>query len=235
LAAASVINFFFLKIDIVSKITISALILIPILLDLLALQHRGHVRVDYREGTRYPQILSASLACGVALAIMSLFDREILFLEPFLRWFIPGLMIKALIWFVIDLDWIRSLYEKSRVATMITVAAFVLLPSFWIGGGIYQVNKHLDQSPVIWNATKVISKRISRSKTVNYVIKLEPWSKEIKKPLKINVTRKEYQELVVGERAKIGVRQGALKIQWVIGVKPASRWKMKKALSNAPP
>jgi hypothetical protein len=76
---------------------------------------------------------------------------------------------------------------------------------------------------VIWNATTVISKRISRSKTINYVIKLEPWSKKIKKPFKISVTRKEYQELVVGEPAKIGVRQGALKIPWVIGVKPASR------------
>jgi hypothetical protein len=222
LAAVCAINFFFLKIDLVTKVTISALIIIPILLDLLAFHHRGHLRVDYREGTRYPQIFTGSMTCGVALTLVSLFDSDILFLEPFLSWFIPALMIKTLVWVVIDLNWIRMLYEKARLAAMITVAAFCILPAFWIGGSIYQVNKLLDHSPVIWNDTKVISKRISRSRTTSYVIKLEPWNKNIKKPLKINVTSKEFQLLVSGELARIGVRRGALNIPWVVGVTPAT-------------
>ena len=69
LATACVVNYFFFKFDSVTKITIGALIIIPILLDLLALQHRGHIRVDYREGTRYPQIFSGSMTCGVALTL----------------------------------------------------------------------------------------------------------------------------------------------------------------------
>jgi hypothetical protein len=214
-----VTNFFLLKIEVVAGLVISALIIQPILLDILAVKHRDHIRVDYREGTRYPQIFTGSMTCGVALTLVSLFDSDILYLEPFLNWFIPGIMIKTLIWVVIDLDRIRILYEKARLAALITVIAFLFLPSFWIGGSIYQVNKHLDQSPLIWNNTTVISKRISRSRTINYVIRFEPWSQKIKNPLQINVSQKEYQELVVGKPAKIGVRRGALKIPWVAGVK----------------
>jgi hypothetical protein len=52
LASVCVFNFFFHKFDSLTQITSGALIIIPILLDLLALQHRGHIRVDYRKDTR---------------------------------------------------------------------------------------------------------------------------------------------------------------------------------------
>jgi hypothetical protein len=219
-AVAGVLNFLFLKLDVLFKITISALVCIPILLDIVALHQRGHVHVDTREGSRYPEIFSASMVCGVALALMSLLDRDVLFLEAFLRWFIPALLLKALIWLIIDRKRIRVLHQKSRAVSAITVAAFFLLPSFWVGGSLYQINKHLDKSPVIWNATTVLNKRISKSRTVSYVIKLKPWHKEIEGPLKVTVSKEEFRKLVVGEPAKIGVRRGALSIPWVFGVKP---------------
>lgn len=93
-------------------------------------------------------------------------------------------------------------------------------PSFWVGGSLYQIDKLLDKSPMIWHATTALNKRISKSKTVNFVIKLEPWHKGVEGPLKVTVSQEEFRRLVVGESAKIGVRRGALSIQRVSGVEP---------------
>lgn len=142
------------------------LVAIPILLDLLALRNRGDIRIDYQEGTRYPQIFSGTLACGIAVALLSMFDKTTLLGNEFYRWFIPIALAKGLLWLYIDFDRLRMLRTRSRFASTVTAASLVLLPAFWVGGSLYQVNQHFDNSSLSWNATEVLNTRRSSGKTV---------------------------------------------------------------------
>lgn len=217
-ATLAFLNALFLKREALSDVVAGVLIFIPLILDWIALHHRGHVHVDAVEGSRFPEIFSGSLACGLGLTVMSVLDKDILLIRPFLYWFAPVLLLKAMIWLAIDRDRIRTLDRQGRIACAITVAAFLLLPSFWVGGGIYQFNKRLDQSPAIWHATTVLEKRVSRGKSVRYTVKLAPWAKDLKGPMQVDVSVEEYHRLAEGKPARIGLRRGALSIPWVIGV-----------------
>jgi hypothetical protein len=188
----------------IEKAAAAVLISIPVLLDLVALRNRGHVWVNHIEGTRYPQILSATMACGVALAVMSLFDEATLLGNAFYRWFLPVAVAKGLLWLAIDFD-------RPRICLMI-------VPSFWVAGSIYQLNKHLDNSGVTWNATEVVDKRVSRGKTVTYYVEVAPWASAQGKPPELVVSRQRFERLQVGMSVGIGVRRGALAIPWVAGI-----------------
>ncbi len=195
------------------------LIAIPLFLNLYALSHRGHVRVDHREGSLYPQIFSASLVCGAALGLISLLDRDILSLQPFLLWFVPALLVQGLVWILIDLESIRELRRKGFFVLGITLVSYFLLPSLWVGGSIYQINRISDSSPVSWHPTTVLEKQTTRGKTVRHLVKVKAWAKGMEDPLEISVSRGEYARVAVAEEAEVGVRQGALGIPWVTGVR----------------
>jgi hypothetical protein len=218
-AAVGVINVLFLEQDMIAKTATGVLVAIPILLDLLALRNRGHIRIDYQEGTRYPQIFSGTLACGIAVALMSLFDKTTLLGNEFYRWLIPIALAKGLLWLYIDLDRLRMLHARSRFAPAVTAVSLMLLPAFWVGGSLYQVNQHFDNSSVSWNATEVLSTRRSSGKTVTYYAKVKPWSPSLDEPPELVMSRQQFEQLKVGMHVEVGVREGALALPWVAEIR----------------
>jgi len=217
-AVGGVLNALFGGQAAIEKAAAAVLISIPVLLDLVALRNRGHVWVNHIEGTRYPQILSATMACGVALAVMSLFDEATLLGNAFYRWFLPVAVAKGLLWLAIDFDRPRMLESRGWFLSTITALCLMIVPSFWVAGSIYQLNKHLDNSGVTWNATEVVDKRVSRGKTVTYYVEVAPWASAQGKLPELVVSRQRFERLQVGMSVGIGVRRGALAIPWVAGI-----------------
>ena len=218
-AAVGVVNVLFLEQDAIAKTATGGLVSIPILLDLLALRNRGHIRIDYQEGTRYPQIFSGTLACGIAVALMSVFDESTLLGNGFYRWLIPIALAKGLLWLYIDLDRLRMLRARGRFASRVTAASLMLLPAFWVGGSLYQINEHFDTSSVSWNATEVLDTRRSTGKTVIYYAKVKPWNPSLDEPPELVVSRKQFERLKVGTHIEVGVRKGALAVPWVAEIR----------------
>lgn len=218
-AAVGVVNALFLEQDMIAKTATGALVSIPILLDLLALRNRGHMRIDYQEGTRYPQIFSGTLACGIAVALMSVFAKTTLLGNEFYRWLIPIALAKGLLWLYIDLDRLRMLHARSRLASTVTAVSLMLLPAFWVGGSLYQVNQHFDNSSLSWNATEVLDTRKSSGKTVTYYAKVKPWNPSLAESPELVVSRKQFEQLKVGMPVEVGVKEGALSAPWVAGIR----------------
>ncbi|MDH3670406.1 MAG: hypothetical protein OES46_04505 [Gammaproteobacteria bacterium] len=218
-AVIGVVNVLFLEQDTVAKAAAAILVSIPILLDVLALRNRGHIRIDYQEGTRYPQIFSGTMVCGIGVVLVSLLDRSTLIGDEFYQWFVPVAVAKGLLWLFIDLDRIRTLHARGWFALTITAMSLMLLPAFWVGGSIYQVNQHLDSSRVTWHSTEVIDKKVSKGKTISYSIKVAPWTPSLDEPPELAVRRKQFKQIEVGMPIEIGVREGALEIPWVAEIK----------------
>lgn len=219
-AAAGILNWLFIKEDAVEKAAAAVLVSIPVLLDLIALPNRGHVRIDYKEGTRYPQIFTATMVSGVALALMSLFDNTTLLGNAFYRWFVPVAIAKGLIWVWIDADRIRTLRAHGLFVSGMSVVGLIIMPMFWVGGGLYQVNKHFDTSAAVWKTTSVVAKKISRgSRSVSYYIRVTPWNKDSNEPVKLSLSLRQYKRARPGMQADIAIREGALDIPWVSAIR----------------
>lgn len=73
------------------------------------------------------------------------------------------------------------------------------------GGGIYQLNQHLDNSGVTWNATEVVDKKKSKGRTVSYYyVKVKPSSPSLGEPPEPVVSRKQFEQIKVGMQVGVG-------------------------------
>jgi len=193
------------------------LILAPVVLVLVALGHRDHVRLDYKEGTRYPEGASGIIAGGMGLAFISVFDTHTLLGERFYQWTFALTALGAGVWLSVEWPRIRAL--RSWVAAL-SVASFILLSCFWAGGTVYQLNLIGDTSEPVWHATRVTDLRQSSHRAgTSYYIKVERWDGAQAEPVELEVPRETYRALRAGVAVEVGVRRGALGIPWVQGVR----------------
>jgi hypothetical protein len=220
-AGAAFVNFLFVEHDVVELAAIGTLVLVPVFLDLLALSNRGHVRIDYDEGSRYPQIFIGTMTAGVALALMSLLDRGALLGNRFFDLLFVLILAKGLFWCFIDRDRLKLLLSRGRAITAITVAALFAVPGFWVGGSLYQANKLLDTSPTSWHATQIIEKSVSSGKITTYTVELAPWDPAQKDAVEYTLRRAEFEGLEEGMKVRVGVREGAIGIPWASELSPA--------------
>ena len=216
-AAAGIgfVNFLFFELPAVEIATVGTLIAIPLLFDLLAVANRGQIKVDHDEGSRYPQILTGTLVAGCTLALMSLLDRGALIEPGFYEFFAAALIIKGFVWYSIDPHRIQTLRQRGSFVLVLSLAGICLLPAFWVGGSIYQLNKLLDPSPIEWHATEIIDKELSSGRTTSYSVIVAAWSNRIEGPVEVTVRRAEFEQFESGEPVSIGIREGAFGIAWV--------------------
>lgn len=138
------LNALFLEHGEVQLVAASVLIGVPVALVILALRYRNQVRLDYKEGSRYPEALTGILASSLALGLISLLDPHTLIGERFYHWTLPIAAGSAALW--LSLEWERILAQRRRLLIALHIASVVFLSSFWAGGSIYQVNKNSDVS-----------------------------------------------------------------------------------------
>jgi len=211
--AIGAVNALFFDDDRVQLVTASALVPVPIVLVLLALRFRDQVRLDYREGSFYPEGLTGILASGIALGLMSLLDHHNTLGDNFAQWTFALAALGALVWLGIEGQRIRT--QRRWMLVGLHVLSIVFVSAFWAGGSVYQVNKNADVSEPAWDRTVVTRLRESREKTgTAYHAEVAPWSASAE-PVELNLSSETYGTLRVGAAVEIGVRAGALQIPWV--------------------
>ena len=214
-----VVNFLFFEDLRVEQGAITILIMTPILLYLFAIMNRGQIRIDQEEGSRYPEIFTALMTSGVALAFLSLLDRGALLDGSLYELLFVAILANGLIWCFIDARRLVTLWERGRAAAVMTAIAYLAMSGFWAGGFVYQVNKHLDESPTEWHATEIVEKKIESGKTTSYSVKLAPWNSSFSEPVKYTLRRDEFELFEEGMPVVIGVRAGALNMAWASELK----------------
>lgn len=220
--AIAFINFLFVEHALVELIAVGVLMLVPVFLDLLALSNRGHVRIDYEEGSRYPQIFTGTMMAGVVLALLSLLDRGALLDKAYYELLFVFVLAKGLLWCFIDRDRLLLLRSRGVAITAITVLAMFVVPGFWVGGSLYQTNKLLDRSETEWHATEILEKRVSSGRTTSYTVRLAPWHTERQDAIEYTLRRAEFDDFEAGMAVEVGVREGAIGIAWAADLRPAA-------------
>ena len=222
-AGIGALNFLFVEVFAVALATTAVLVLTPVWFDTLAFANRGHIKVDQDEGSRYPQIFTGTLVAGCALALMSLLDRGALLDSRFYEILGIAVLVKGFFWYSIDPARIATLKKRGALVFSISVVAIFLLPAFWVGGSLYQLNQLLDSSATTWHATEIAAKEISSGRTTSYTVAVVAWDESIDDPLEITLRRDEFNALETGQRVEVGVREGAFGIAWVAALIPRPR------------
>jgi hypothetical protein len=217
-AAIGGLNALFLGNDKVQLVTTSALVAVPVVLFLLALRFRDQVRLDYREGSLYPEGATGILASGVAIGLISLLDHHNTLGERFTHFVYPLAAATALLWLLLERRRIQAQGRWLLIA--LHVAGICFVSAFWAGGSVYQVNKNADFSEPVWDTTRVTALRKSQERTgTSYHATVAPWPAS-SEPVELDVSGETYESLRVGATVDISVRRGALEIPWVDEVRP---------------
>ena len=215
-AAAAVGNAIFLEHRSVETAAIATLVFVPLFLDLLALSNRGHIQVDHDEGSRYPQIFTATMTAGVTLFLLAAFERGALVDKRcFYEVLALAVVAKGLLWCLIDAPRLSRMRERGRGVLILTIAGMFAIPAAWVGGGLYFVNKHLDTSQAVWHVTRVIERKTASGKITTYELIVAPWSEDIREPLAIDVRRADYEAYAEGSAVRIAVRDGGIGVRRV--------------------
>ena len=221
--AVSAVNFLFVENLQVERVSVGVLVLTPLLLNFYALSHRGHIRIDHDEGTRYPQIFTATFAAGIVLMLLAVLDRGALLNNDLYRITGLGVLASGLLWCLIDFKRLSTLLARGRAVMAMTVVAFFLIPAAWVGGSLYHFNKLADVSDAVWYDTTVVEKTRASGKGASYSIDLAPWSKGMNEPVTVTLRRREFERFQSGMPVSVAVRDGALNIPWVADVQTKPR------------
>jgi hypothetical protein len=217
-AAIGGVNALSIEHDMVQLVTTSVLVPVPVILVLLALRFRNQVRLDYREGSRYPEGASGILASGLALGLIALLDPHTTLGDRFAQWTFALAAGLGLAW--LHLEWERIRAQRRAMLIGLNIAGIVFVSSFWAGGSVYAVNKNADVSTAVWDTTRVTKLYESHDRTgTSYHAEVAPW-RASPEPVELDVARATYERLAVGMRVELSVRRGALEIPWVDEVRP---------------
>jgi hypothetical protein len=217
-AAAGGANAVFLGHDTVQRVATWVLVPVPMILFLLALRFRDQVRLDYKEGSLYPEGATGILASSIALGLISLLDHHTTLGDRFMQWTVLLTVGTGLLW--LHIEWQRIRAQRRPMLVGLHVASIFFLSGFWAGGSLYQINKNADVSEPVWGTTRVTKLYTTQDRTgTSYHAEVAPWRASAV-PVELDVSRETYESLSVGAAVDISVRAGALEIPWVDEVKP---------------
>ena len=97
----------------------------------------------------------------------------------------------------------------------------IVVPMLWVSGSLYQVNKHLDDSAITWHATELLMTHIDPDEWTTYHLGVSPWDESLSELVWIEVRRTQFEAFETGMQVRVGVRDGALMIPWVVAVEAA--------------
>ena len=197
-----------------------ALVALPLALMGLALANPNRLRLDYREGSIYPEGASGIMGASMGLGAMGALDPHTLLGERFFFW-VAGLGAAfALAWIYAERE--RLAGHMRSIMGALNVLAFAGFSAFWASGAVYVANRHADVSAPAWGATQVTALRVKGRSGKTYHVKVAPWS-GMPEAVELEVPRQAYRKLQVGMEVEVGVRAGALEIPWVETVRPARK------------
>jgi hypothetical protein len=120
-AAIGGANALFLGREDVQLAAACVLIAVPPVLVLLAIGHRGQIRIGPAQGSAYPDALPGILAASLALGLIALLDPHTLLGDRFARWAVPFGALLAGLWLAFERD--RLLEHARSYAGVVIVTA----------------------------------------------------------------------------------------------------------------
>jgi hypothetical protein len=196
------------------------LVLLPLVLLALALANPNRLRLDYREGSIYPEGASGIIASSMGLGLMAALDPHTLLGERFFFWAAGLAAVFALAWVYVERE--RLAEHLRSIVGALNVLGIACFAAFWASGSVYLANKHADVSPPVWATTKVTGLRVTGRSGKSHLAKVAPWG-GLPEAVELDVPREAYRALTVGMEVEVGVRAGALDIPWVATVRPARK------------
>ena len=202
--------------------TLAAGVLITLSLMLLglALSHPNRLRLDYREGSIYPEGASGLMGASMGLGAMAALDPHTLLGGRLLFWVAGVGAAFALAWITVERE--RLAQHMRSVVGVANVLAFAAFSAFWASGAVVLVNRHADFSQATWSATRVEALRTKGRSAKSYLVRVAPWG-GMPEAIELEVPRKAYRALKAGMDVEVVVRAGALDIPWVETIRPARR------------
>lgn len=169
---------------------------------------RGLIRMDQKNNSGYPSIIYGLILPGMALALRSFIDFDILEYSNFWLPAIAVTVVNSLVIFSSTTE--LKFTKKADYVTVISVLAFVFVYSY---GAVINYNCIYDESQPEIYSSEILDMRIDSGKTTLYYIELEPWG-PVTENEEVSISKSLYQRLRVGESVNIYLMNGKMNIPW---------------------
>jgi hypothetical protein len=181
----------------------------PIFCLLAILFSKGLLRIDERKDAVYPSVFWAffaptSVVFLRALMYFKVYDYENVSLLT--------VVIAFSFFFILIINNRGFVFNKfEKPFTIIIFSIFIVFGYSF--GTVINLNCTLDDSKPMKFKTIVLDKRITKGKTTNYYLKLEPWNNQ-KEPKEENINENDYKLIREGDTITINFYEGKLNIPW---------------------
>lgn len=168
----------------------------------------GLIRIDQKNNSGYPSIIYGLISPGMALALRSFLDFDIL---EYSNFWLPTLAVTLMTSLIMLSTTTELKFKKAAdYFTAISLVGFVFIYTY---GGIINYNCIYDNSEPEVYSSEVLNMRISSGKSSSYYIELKPWG-PISETEDISISKGLYERLEVGESVNIYLMNGKMNIPW---------------------
>lgn len=188
-------------------VTLAALIFPTLILASLHF-FKGLIRIDQKNNSGYPSIIYGLIFPGMALALRSFMDFDILEYSNFWLPTISVTVVTSLIMFSTTSE--LKFKKAADYVTVVSLVGFVFVYSY---GGIINYNCIYDDSQSEVFSSEITDMRISTGKTTSYYIELKPWG-PVAETEDVSISKGLYESLGVGESVNIYLQNGKMNIPW---------------------
>jgi multidrug transporter EmrE-like cation transporter len=197
------VSIFFHQSNLLLSMTLLAFPLIGIALMAFS---RGLIRLNIKKGSAYPSVFIGLVFACFALLMQSIIDTKIL---DFSKVWIPVIVGAIILMGILSLIILKQPNQtiKGQIVPVLLISVFF---SF---GAVHQVNRNFDQAtPQVFSAT-VTDQYIKRGKSTSYHIVITGWGTHQEED-DVTVSSDFYEQVPVGSKVKVNLKQGKLHIPW---------------------
>ncbi len=169
---------------------------------------RGLIRIDQKNNSGYPSTIYGLIFPGMALALRSFMDFDILEYSNFWLPTFAVTIVTSLIMFSTTSE--LKFKKASDYITVVSLVGFVFVYSY---GGIINYNCIYDDSEPEVYSSEVLDMRISTGKSTSYYVELTPWG-PVTESEDVSITKGLYEQLELGESVNIYLMNGKMNIPW---------------------
>lgn len=188
-------------------VTLCALIVPVLILTSLHL-FKGLIRIDQKSNSGFPSIIYGLIFPGMALALRSFMDFDIL---EYSNFWLPTFAVTIATSLIMFSTTSELKFKKAAdYVTVISIVGFVFIYSY---GGIINYNCIYDNSQPEVYSSKISNMRISTGKSTSYYIELRPWG-PVTENQEVGISKGLYERLEVGKSVNIYLMPGKMNIPW---------------------
>lgn len=187
---------------------IIASIALPIISLLLVVLFKGLIRIDEKQGSKYPSVFISILLSSAGLLLRAILDFNILEYDHIWR---PVAIIS--IGFLLIILFVTGEMKLSKIKDVFSMAALLIFFFAYGYGAIVTTNCIYDKSEPGNYQVQVLEKRINEGKKVTYYLKVTPWAIRTE-PNEVEVSEQLYDQKEIGDSVNVIVKSGSLVVPW---------------------